>query len=86
MVDSPRELLSALGRRRKGMDAEYTQWEPHYRELRDAIQPSRGRFSLGENRKASTLNKRIIDSSGRKGLRTLKSGLMAGMTSPSRWV
>lgn len=84
MVDSPRELLSALGRRRKGMDAEYTQWEPHYRELRDAIQPSRGRFSLGENRKASTLNKRIIDSSGRKGLRTLKSGLMAGMTSPSR--
>ena len=84
MSKGDRDLLAGLGRRRKGMDAEYQQWEPHFRELRDAIQPSRGRFSLGENRKASTLNKRIIDSSGRKGLRTLKSGLMAGMTSPSR--
>lgn len=77
-------LISDLGRRRSGMDAEYQQWEPHFREIRDAIQPSRGRFSLGEDRKSSTLNKRIIDSSGKKGLRTLKSGLMAGMTSPSR--
>lgn len=84
MKEGDSKLLAALGRRRKGMDAEYNLWEPHFRELRDAIQPSRGRFSLGENRKSSTINKRIIDSSGRKGLRTLKAGLMAGMTSPSR--
>lgn len=84
MTENPRELIADLKRRREGMDVEYKQWEPHFRELRDAIQPTRGRFSLGENRKASTLNKRIIDSAGRKGLRTLKSGLMAGMTSPSR--
>lgn len=84
MTDNPRELLSDLKRRRKGMDVEYSQWEPHFRQLRDAIQPSRGRFSLGENRKSSTLNTKIIDSAGRKALRTLKSGLMAGMTSPSR--
>lgn len=78
------ELIKDLERRRKGMDSEYQNWEPHFRELRDAIQPTRGRFSLGENRQQATLNKRIIDSAGRKGLRTLKSGLMAGMTSPSR--
>ena len=77
-------LLADLTRRRNGMDAEYDLWESHFRELRDAIQPTRGRFSLGEARQDSTINKRIIDSSGRKGLRTLKSGLMAGMTSPSR--
>lgn len=53
-------------------------------ELRDAIQPSRGRYSLGENRRGSTLNKRIIDGTARRALRTLTSGLMAGMTSPSR--
>jgi len=79
-----RELISDLRRRRGGMDVEYREWEPHFSELRDAIQPTRGRFSLGEKRNSSTLNKRIIDSAGRKGLRTLKSGLMAGMTSPSR--
>lgn len=84
MANDERALISDLTRRRKGMDAEYQQWEPHFREIRDAIQPSRGRFSLGENRKSSTLNKRIIDSTGRRGLRTLRSGLMSGMTSPSR--
>lgn len=78
------ELLKDLKRRRKGMDSDYLGWESHFKELRDAIQPSKGRFSLGENRKSSTLNKRIIDTTGKKGLRTLKTGLMAGMTSPSR--
>lgn len=84
MAGSDNDLLMDLTRRRKGMDVEYQQWEPHFRELRDAIQPSRGRFSLGENRSGSTMNKRIIDSAGRKGLRTLKAGMMAGITSPSR--
>ena len=66
------------------MDAEYEAWEGHFRELRDNIQPTRGRFHLGENRKNSTINKKIIDSTGRKALRTLKAGLMAGLTSPAR--
>ena len=81
---SDQDMIQELVRKRSGMDTEYNQWEPHFRELRDAIQPTRGRFTLGENRKSSTLNKRIIDSAGQKGLRTLKAGLMAGMTSPSR--
>lgn len=84
MAGDKREMIKGLSRRRAGMDLEYGQWEPHFRELRDAIMPSRGRFSLGENRQGSTINKRIIDAAGRKGLRTIKSGLMAGMTSPSR--
>jgi len=78
------ELIRALVRRRKSMDAEYNMWEPHFRELRDAIQPSRGRFSLGEDRRSSTLNKKIIDGQAQKSLRTMRAGLMAGMTSPSR--
>jgi len=78
------DLIRALVTRRKGMDAEYNQWEPHFRELRDAIQPSRGRFSLGEDRKSSTLNKKIIDGQAQKSMRTMRAGLMAGMTSPSR--
>ena len=75
-----RDLVS----RRKSMNEEYDKWEPHFRELRDNIQPTRGRFYLGEERKSSTINKKVIDSTARRGLRTLKAGLMAGMTSPSR--
>lgn len=84
MATSPKEMIKALNQRRAGMDAEYSQWEPHFREVRDAIQPTRGRFSLGEDRRKSTINKKIIDATGRKALRTLRAGLMSGMTSPSR--
>lgn len=84
MATDQAQLIKDLERRRASMDSEYRDWEPHFIELRDNIQPSRGRFSLGETRSMSTLNKKIIDSAGRKGLRTLRSGLMAGMTSPSR--
>ncbi len=65
------------------MQNDFGDYESHYRELRDAILPTKGRFSMGEKR-VGTLNKRIIDSSGRKYLRTLRSGMMAGVTSPSR--
>lgn len=84
MATSPKDMIKALNQRRAGMDAEYSQWEPHFREVRDAIQPTRGRFSLGEDRRKSTINKKIIDATGRKALRTLRAGLMSGMTSPSR--
>ena len=83
MAAADREIIKALENRRKSMETEWGDYESHYRELRTAILPTRGRFSLGEKRRG-TLNKKIIDSAGRKGLRTLKSGLMSGMTSPSR--
>lgn len=85
MATDESELLKDLKRRRKSMDDEYNHWEPLFRDLRDNIMPTRGRFSLGDKSSSqSALNKRIVDSEARKGLRTLKSGLMAGMTSPSR--
>lgn len=66
------------------MDAEYEYWKPHFEELRDHIIPTRGRFYLGEDRRKSSINKQIIDGAANKALRTLRAGLMSGMTSPSR--
>lgn len=77
-------MIRDLIQRRKSMDEEYHQWEPHFRELRDYIQPTRGRFYLGEQRSNSTINKKLVDNTARRSLRTLKSGLLAGMSSPSR--
>lgn len=65
------------------MQSEFADWEDHFRELRHWIMPRRGRFSLGE-KNASRRNTRIIDATGRDALRTLETGLHAGMTSPSR--
>jgi len=78
------ELIKALGRRRRSMDVEYQMWEPHFRELRDAIKPTKGRFFLGESRKSSTINKKVVDTTASQSHQTLKSGLMGGVTSPSR--
>jgi len=75
--------LKGLAHRRTGMDAEFAAWKPHFEALRENIQPTRGRFSLGD-KSGQTLNKKIIDATARRALRTLKSGLMSGMTSPSR--
>ena len=66
------------------MDTEYSHWESHFRELRSNIAPSQGRFDVGENPNQSSLNKQIIDGTAATALRTLKSGMMAGMTPYSR--
>ncbi|WP_265502836.1 portal protein [Paracoccus beibuensis] len=79
-----KDLRKALAARRKTMDAEYQHWEPHFRELRDAIKPTRGRFERDERRSDSSINKRILDSTAQMALRTLRAGLMSGITSPSR--
>ncbi|WP_072296138.1 portal protein [Paracoccus sp. SM22M-07] len=78
------ELRKNLDHRKTAMDAEFSHWSSHFRELRDAIQPSKGRFDGEERRGSSSINKRILDSTGRTALRVLQSGLMAGITSPSR--
>lgn len=66
------------------MDSTFSHWSSLYQELRDNISPASGRFTIGEAPNKAARNKKIIDSTASKGLRTLKSGLMAGMTSPSR--
>lgn len=84
MARDPGQLIKAMTARRASMDAEFQMWEAHFRTLRDNIMPTRGRFEIGEDRRGSGINRRIVDSSGAKGLRTLRAGLMSGMTSPSR--
>lgn len=79
-----KDKLKALNARRAGMNAEYDYVEPIYREIRDIMQPTRGRFQKEERRRSAAVNKRIIDSAAQKAHRTLVSGLMAGVTSPSR--
>lgn len=66
------------------MDSEYDHWQSHFRELRDWIKPTRGRFETAERRSDSSINKRILDSTAQMALRTLRAGLMSGVTSPSR--
>lgn len=79
-----REIIRALEARRSDMDTEFNHWSGHFKELRENISPTQGRFDTSENPNQASLNKKIIDSTAAQSLRTLKSGLMAGMTPYSR--
>lgn len=81
---SPNKVIRALEQQRGSLDKAYSEWEPHFRDLRDAILPSRGQFTVSGQRAAPGINKRIIDSTAARAHRTLRAGLMSGMTSPQR--
>lgn len=57
-------------------------WEADWRELANNVDPTRFRAQLRAERAAS--RKRIVDATGTLALRTLKSGMHSGLTSPAR--
>jgi hypothetical protein len=56
----------------------------HWRDLADYMLPRRGRFYLSDNNRGDKRNQNIIDSTATMAARTLRSGMMAGVTSPAR--
>lgn len=56
----------------------------HWREITENLMPRRGRFYTNDNNEGDKRNNKIIDSSATMALRTLRSGMMGGVTSPAR--
>jgi hypothetical protein len=70
-------LRGALWTERSSFDA-------HWRDLGDFLLPRRTRFWSGDRNRGDKRNQNIIDSTARFAVRTLQSGLHAGLTSPAR--
>lgn len=66
------------------LDSEYNSFKPLYRDLNDYILPTRGRFFVSDVNKGDRRNLKIIDSTGTMAARTLRAGMMSGVTSPAR--
>jgi hypothetical protein len=71
------QLEAALWSERSSFDA-------HWMELGDWLLPTRTRFWTSQRNQGGKRNQNIIDSTGRFALRTLSSGMHAGLTSPAR--
>ena len=56
----------------------------HWRDLADYLLPRRARFTVTDVNKGDRRNQKILDSTGTLAVRTLRSGMMSGITSPSR--
>lgn len=69
---------------RSQLESERASFITHWRDLGNFILPRRPRFVLGDQNRGERRNRNIIDSTATKAVRTLKSGMMAGMTSPAR--
>ena len=66
------------------LKADRTSWEAHWRDLADYLVPRRYRINPNERNRGDKRNQNIVDSSPRFAVRTLQSGLHAGLTSPAR--
>ena len=86
MTKVPIELHNSKKNVIKGLQEERLAWWQHWRELADFYLPRRYRWLLSgrEARKRREKNPFILDSTGTSSARTLSSGMMNGITSPSR--
>ncbi len=80
-MQSKRQRLETL---RAQMELERSSFIPHWRDLSDYIMPRRARFFLNDTNRGERRNQKIIDSTATLAARTLRSGMMAGITSPAR--
>jgi len=78
---TPRKYLD---RRLQQMKDDRTSRDTDWKEQQQFILPTRGRWLVTEANKSARRNRKIYDGTATYAARTLASGLMAGITSPSR--
>lgn len=76
-----RKLYEVL---RAQLENERSSFVSHWRDLNDYILPRRARFFTQDVNRGDRRNQKIIDSTATLAARTLRSGMMGGVTSPAR--
>lgn len=69
---------------RAQLELERSSFLPHWRELGDNILPRRPRFVITDTNRGERRSQKIIDATATMAARTLRSGMMSGITSPAR--
>lgn len=63
---------------------ERSSWLPHWRDISNLLHPRRFRFTISEANRGERKNNQIIDNTAATSSRTLRSGMVGGITSPAR--
>lgn len=69
---------------RAELENERSSFISHWRDLGDYILPTKPRFTVSNTNKGDRRNTKIIDSTATLAARTLRAGMMSGVTSPAR--
>lgn len=78
------KLMEKMGERKSAMKTERTSFEPHWRDISEVISTRTSRFLRSDRNRGEKVSKKIINETATIALRTLESGMMAGMSSPAR--
>ena len=85
MGSSLKSQRGAAYLRYKRLEDDRSSWRSHWIEISDHLLPRRGRYLLeSQSSKGRKRSNKIVDNTAGQALRTLSSGMMAGMTSPAR--
>lgn len=77
-------LRSRLEKLRSALSNERSSFKSHWRDLVDFILPRRGQFDVSETNRGDKRSRKILDTTGTIAARTLASGMVSGVTPPSR--
>lgn len=66
------------------LENERSSFKSHWQDLGEYIMPRRPRFTVNDTNKGERRNLKIYDSTATLAARTLRSGMMSGVTSPAR--
>jgi hypothetical protein len=78
------ELRDHCERRLGALKSERSSWEAHWRELAEYLLPRLGRWTHSDVNRGNKRNASIVDDTATLALRTARSGLASGLTSPAR--
>lgn len=70
--------------RRAALDTERQSFIGHWTELNQYVSPRSARFLTTDRNKGNKVNQKIINNAATLALRTLRAGMMGGITSPAR--
>lgn len=78
-----RRLADVVKKRFQSLKEDRSPWEDHWRDLAQYILPRRARW-LNRDDSAGKTSHKVVDGTGTTAFRLLASGMMTGITSPSR--
>lgn len=81
---SDKSLLLKLNGRKSAMKSERASFDPYWKDISDFISTKTSRYLRTDRNRGDKVAQKIINETATQALRTLESGMMAGMSSPAR--
>ncbi|MDT8419354.1 MAG: portal protein [Desulfuromonadales bacterium] len=84
MKSENQQIIEKMQARKAALNTERSSFVPHWQEIAEFISTRTSRFLRNDRNRGDKVNQKIINETATLALRTLESGLMAGMSSPAR--